>query len=139
MWTASVQTGATDIGQGSGTVISQIVAEVLGLRMQDITINSGVDTDFTPLDPGTYGSRVSLFSGNAAKLAAEDAKRQLAEVAGELLGVAPEAACLQKSKGVSRKRSGKSIEDRRAYQECRTKIRHSEQNLISASIFNAFS
>ncbi len=88
--TASVQTGATDIGQGSSTVISQIVAEVLGLRMQDITINSGVDTDFTPLDPGTYGSRVSFFSGNAAKLAAEDAKRQLAELAGAMLGVAPE-------------------------------------------------
>ncbi|MGA2733243.1 MAG: molybdopterin cofactor-binding domain-containing protein [Syntrophobacteraceae bacterium] len=88
--TASVQTGATDIGQGSCTVISQIVAEVLGLRMQDITINCGVDTDFTPLDPGTYGSRVTFFSGNAAKLAAEDARRQLAEQAGKMLEVKPE-------------------------------------------------
>ncbi|MGO9121413.1 MAG: xanthine dehydrogenase family protein molybdopterin-binding subunit [Desulfomonilaceae bacterium] len=89
--TASVQTGATDIGQGSCTVISQIVAEVLGLRMQDITINSGIDTDFTPVDPGTYGSRVSFFSGNAAKLAAEDAKRQIAEEASKLLQVTPDA------------------------------------------------
>jgi len=88
--TASVQTGATDIGQGSSTVIAQIVAEVLGLRMQDIAINSGVDTDFTPLDPGTYGSRVTFYSGNAAKLAAEDAKRQLAEIAGNLFEAKPE-------------------------------------------------
>jgi len=88
--TASVQTGATDIGQGSSTVIAQIVAEVLGLNIQDITINSGVDTDFTPVDPGTYGSRVSFFSGNAAKLAAEDAKRQLAEEASRLLQAPPE-------------------------------------------------
>ena len=88
--TASIQTGATDIGQGSCTIISQIVAEVLGLRLQDITINSGVDTDFTPVDPGTYGSRVSFFSGNAAKLAAEDVKRQIAEEASKLLDVTPQ-------------------------------------------------
>lgn len=88
--TASVQTGATDIGQGSSTVIAQIVAEVLGLRMEDITINSGIDTDFTPVDPGTYGSRVTFFSGNAAKLAAEDAKKQLGEVAAAVLEAAPE-------------------------------------------------
>jgi len=88
--TASVITGATDIGQGSSTIVVQIVAEVLGLSMDDITINSGVDTDFTPVDPGTYGSRVSFYSGNAAKIAAEDAKMQLSEVAGKLLDVSPE-------------------------------------------------
>ncbi len=88
--TASVQTGATDIGQGCCTVIAMIVAEVLGLRMEDITINTGVDTDFTPVDPGTYGSRVTFFSGNAAKLAAEDARGQMAEVASQLLEVPPD-------------------------------------------------
>jgi 4-hydroxybenzoyl-CoA reductase alpha subunit len=88
--TASVLTGATDIGQGSSTIVSQVVAEVLGLPMEDITINSGVDTDFTPIDPGSYGSRVSFYSGNAAKIAAEDAKRQLAEVASKVMGVPQE-------------------------------------------------
>jgi 4-hydroxybenzoyl-CoA reductase subunit alpha len=88
--TVSVQTGATDVGQGSTTIVAMIVAEVLGVRMEDIIINSGVDTDFTPVDPGTYGSRVTFFSGNAAKLAAEDAKKQLAEAAGKLLNVTPE-------------------------------------------------
>jgi 4-hydroxybenzoyl-CoA reductase subunit alpha len=87
--TASIQTGATDVGQGSSTIVSQIVAEVLGIRLEDIIINAGIDTDLTPVDPGTYGSRVSFYSGNAAKVAAEDAKRQLAEVAGKLMGVSP--------------------------------------------------
>lgn len=87
--TASVMTGATDIGQGSCTVIAQVVAEVLGLGMEDILINAGIDTDFTPIDPGTYGSRVTFYSGNAARIAAEDARRQLAEVAGKLLEISP--------------------------------------------------
>jgi len=88
--TASVLTGATDVGQGSSTIVSQIVAEVLGLPMEDIIINAGIDTDFTPIDPGTYGSRVSFYSGNAAKIAAEDAKRQLVEVAAKVTKVSPE-------------------------------------------------
>jgi len=85
-----VLTGATDVGQGSSTIVSQIVAEVLGLPMEDIIINAGIDTDFTPIDPGTYGSRVSFYSGNAAKIAAEDAKRQLVEVAAKVTKVSPE-------------------------------------------------
>jgi CO/xanthine dehydrogenase Mo-binding subunit len=88
--TASVLTGATDIGQGSSTIIAQIVAEVLGLPIKDVYINSGVDTDFTPIDPGTYGSRVSFYSGNAARIAAEDAKMQLAEVASKAFEISTE-------------------------------------------------
>ena len=88
--TASVLTGATDIGQGSSTIIAQIVAEVLGLPIGDVYINPGVDTDFTPIDPGTYGSRVSFYSGNAARIAAEDAKMQLAEVASKAFEISTE-------------------------------------------------
>jgi len=88
--TASVLTGATDIGQGSSTIIAQIVAEVLGIPIEDIYINPGVDTDFTPIDPGTYGSRVSFYSGNAAKIAAEDAGQQLAEVASKIFEISPD-------------------------------------------------
>ncbi len=88
--TVSVSTGATDIGQGSSTIMAQIVAEVLSIPIEDVTINLGVDTDMTPVDPGTYGSRVSFYSGNAAKIAAEEAKRQLAEVASKVFEVSPE-------------------------------------------------
>jgi len=106
--TASVLTGATDIGQGSSTIISQVVAEVLGIPMEDITINSGVDTDFTPIDPGSYGSRVSFYSGNAAKIAAEDAKRQLAEVASKVMGMPQENIVFKDRKVFSKDSPDKS-------------------------------
>ncbi len=87
--TVNLSTGTTDIGQGSDTVLSQIAAEELGLRLEDIAITR-IDTDATPLDSGTYSSRVTLEAGNAVKLAAADAKRQLAAIAAENLGVSAE-------------------------------------------------
>ena len=82
-------TGATDIGQGSTTVIAQIVAEVLGLRLEDISMVVG-DTDVTPYDCGTFGSRVTFYAGNAAKKAAEDLRAQLAGVVAKRWGVEPD-------------------------------------------------
>lgn len=80
----SLATGSTDVGQGSDTVLSQIAAEVLGVRLEDIRYGM-VDSDITPLDPGTFGSRVTFVTGNAVRIAAEDARRQLAEVAADTL------------------------------------------------------
>lgn len=82
-------TGATDVGQGSDTVCCAIVAEALGIGLEDIDIKR-VDTAFTPVDPGTYGSRVTVLAGYAAKNAAEDAKQQLLEVGAQQFGVKPE-------------------------------------------------
>lgn len=77
-------TGSTDCGQGSDTVLSQIAAEVLGVRLEDIRYGT-LDSEVTPVDPGVFGSRVTFMTGNAVKLAAEDARRQLAEVAADIL------------------------------------------------------
>jgi CO/xanthine dehydrogenase Mo-binding subunit len=55
------------VGQGSNTVLAQIAAEVLGIRYEDIKVNEGVDTDLTPIDPGSYSSRVTFYAGNAVK------------------------------------------------------------------------
>src|SRR5579884_1458108 len=54
--------GATDIGTGSDTVLAQIAAEVLGVRVEDIIIHSS-DTDFTPFDTGAYASSTTYISG----------------------------------------------------------------------------
>ncbi len=87
--TATVVHGGTEIGQGIDTVMAMITAEVLGLPMEDIRI--GVeDTDDTILEAGMYASRGTVWGGGAVKAAAEDARRQLAEVAAEMLEVAPE-------------------------------------------------
>jgi 4-hydroxybenzoyl-CoA reductase alpha subunit len=62
--------GSTDIGQGSDSVLAYIVAEVLGIDPSHIRVVTG-DTDLTPVDLGSYSSRVTLMTGNAAIQAAE--------------------------------------------------------------------
>lgn len=62
--------GATDLGTGSDTVLSQMAAEVLGVRLEDILIYSS-DTDFTPFDKGAYASSTTYISGTAVVRAAE--------------------------------------------------------------------
>lgn len=79
-----LSTGSTDVGQGADTVLSMIAAEVLGTRVEDVRFAT-VDTDLTPVDPGTFSSRVTFWTGHAVKRAAEDARRQLAEIAAEKL------------------------------------------------------
>ncbi|PKN28218.1 MAG: 4-hydroxybenzoyl-CoA reductase [Deltaproteobacteria bacterium HGW-Deltaproteobacteria-21] len=82
-------TGATDCGQGSDTVLVQIVAEELGLGIEDVDIKR-VDTAVTPCDAGSYGSRVTVLAGQAAQKAAQDVRDQLAAFAAEQWGVKPE-------------------------------------------------
>ncbi len=82
-------TGATDCGQGSDTGLSMIVAEALGVRYEDIDIKR-VDTSYTPVDPGSYGSRVAVLAGQAAIHAAQDAKQQLLEAAAKAWNMKPE-------------------------------------------------
>jgi 4-hydroxybenzoyl-CoA reductase subunit alpha len=78
--------GATEIGQGSDDVLAAIVAEVLGLDPSDVKLVTG-DTDLTPVDLGSYSSRVTLMMGNAAIQAAERAKALLAAAASQKLQV----------------------------------------------------
>jgi 4-hydroxybenzoyl-CoA reductase subunit alpha len=78
--------GETEIGQGSDSVLAAVVAEVLGVPLADIRLCVG-DTDLTPVDLGSYSSRVTLMVGNAALQAAERARALLAEAAAEQLEV----------------------------------------------------
>jgi CO/xanthine dehydrogenase Mo-binding subunit len=82
--TATILMGAIDIGTGTETVVTQIAAEVLGIPPDSISIVSG-DTGTTPYDFGSVASRVTYTAGNAVKLAAEDAKQQLLDVAAKIL------------------------------------------------------
>ncbi|MFH1033972.1 MAG: molybdopterin cofactor-binding domain-containing protein [Pseudomonadota bacterium] len=87
--TVNYLTGATDCGQGSDTALSQIVAEVLGLGMDEVSIKR-VDTAYTPCDAGSYGSRVTDLAGQAAQKAATDVRKQLADFAAEMWQADPE-------------------------------------------------
>ena len=78
--------GAIDIGQGSDTVLASIVAEVLGVYQDDVSLVTA-DTDLTPIDLGTYSSRVTMMMGNAAIEAAEKVRDIIFNVIGEELDV----------------------------------------------------
>jgi 4-hydroxybenzoyl-CoA reductase subunit alpha len=78
--------GATEIGQGSDDVLVACVAEVLGIDPHDIRAVTG-DTDLTPVDLGSYSSRVTLMMGNAAIQAAERARDLLAQAVARKLEI----------------------------------------------------
>ena len=90
----NVMVGATDIGTGSDTVLAQIAAEVLGVRVEDIIMHSS-DTDFTPFDTGAYASSTTYISGGATKKAAEQVRMQILDVAGRMLKANPETLTVQ--------------------------------------------
>ncbi|MCO5105894.1 MAG: 4-hydroxybenzoyl-CoA reductase subunit alpha [Burkholderiaceae bacterium] len=82
----TILTGASDIGQGSSTLLTQIVAEVLALPLARVRVVA-TDSALTPKDNGSYSSRVSFMVGNAALRAAQAMKRVLLEAAAKRLEV----------------------------------------------------
>ena len=88
--------GATEIGQGSDSVIAALVAEILGVDLHDIRL-CVADTDLTPVDLGSYSSRVTLMAGNAAVEAAQRARDLIAQAVAARLEVEPE--CLVFAEG----------------------------------------
>lgn len=80
----TLMTGSSDIGQGSKTVLAQIIAEELGLSPSDVTVLSA-DTETTPIDPGTFSSRVTFYAGNATLIAVREVKAQLLQIAAYLM------------------------------------------------------
>jgi len=81
--------GSTEIGQGSDSVLAYVVAEELGIEPEDIRVVTA-DTDLTPVDLGSYSSRVTLMSGNAAIQAARRLREPIFAAAAKKLEVPPE-------------------------------------------------
>lgn len=75
--------GATDLGTGSDTVLTQIAAEVLGCETTDFITYSS-DTDFTPFDKGAYASSTTYISGRATQIAAQEVAGQMKKVAAKI-------------------------------------------------------
>jgi 4-hydroxybenzoyl-CoA reductase subunit alpha len=84
-----VYTGASEIGQGSDTMTAQIAAETLGCRLARVRVIAA-DTDVTPIDIGSYSSRVTFMAGNATLRAAEEVKKRIAAAAASKMSCAPE-------------------------------------------------
>ena len=82
--------GATDIGQGSDSILASFAAEVLGIALKDVHVHPA-DTTLTPVDLGSYSSRVTLMCGMAAIQAAERLRGALFEAVAKKLEVPPGA------------------------------------------------
>jgi 4-hydroxybenzoyl-CoA reductase subunit alpha len=120
--------GASEIGQGSDTVLCQIAAEEIGIAYEDVTIFSS-DSAITPTDLGTYASRVTFMAGNAVIDAARGVKRQLTEFWSETMG--PVSGELRFSKG--------NVSDGSTtvpFSELATKFFRSKGPLMSSGIYN---
>src|SRR5438270_656324 len=84
-----VYTGASEIGQGSDTMTAQVAAEVLGCSLPRVRVIAA-DTDLTPIDIGSYSSRVTFMAGNATLRAAEEVKKRIAAAAAKKMNCAAE-------------------------------------------------
>ncbi len=78
--------GSTDIGQGSDSLLACVAAEELGIRPEDVRVVTA-DTDLTPVDLGSYSSRVTLMTGNAAIQAARKVREPIFAAAARKLEV----------------------------------------------------
>src|SRR6266404_6132124 len=89
-----VYTGASEIGQGSDTMTAQIAAEVLGCSIARVKVIAA-DTDLTPIDIGSYSSRVTFMAGNATLRAAQQVKKQIASAAAKKMNCTAEELVFQ--------------------------------------------
>lgn len=129
---ATVFTGANEIGQGSDTVMTMIVAEELGLKMDEVKIVQS-DTTLTPFDSGSFGSRVTFLAGNATRRAVGDAKLKLLEVVAENWNCKPEDIVMRDHRVFKRGDSTNDISFSEAV--CMYEEKHYGKSVIGAGSF----
>lgn len=103
--TVHVMVGATEIGQGSDTVVAQMVAETLGLPYEDVRMVQAQDTDVSPFDTGAYASRQAYVVSNAVFRAATELKTKICHHAGLMSGKDPSDLDIVDGNVIDRKKS----------------------------------
>ncbi len=104
----TVYCGATEIGQGSDDVLAGLTAEALGIDPGSVRCITG-DTGITPIDLGSYSSRVTLMMGNAALQAAGRVRDQLAAAVAEPLDTLPERVVFSQGRVFAAEDPGKGM------------------------------
>ncbi len=105
---ATLISGVVDNGQGNESMVVQIAADVLGLRMEDINLVSA-DSEVTPLDQGAYSQAATFVSGNASRAAAVDAREQILSIASDMLDATPDELELKEGRVVVKDRPERNI------------------------------
>ncbi|HET9549791.1 MAG TPA: molybdopterin cofactor-binding domain-containing protein, partial [Candidatus Binatia bacterium] len=113
---AQVLVGASEIGQGMCVVLCQIAAEALAIPVGSVGITCA-DTGATPYDRGTFSSRVTFYTGMAVKKAAEDAKKQLLEMASKMAEIPESDLAVENQCVVSMKQPQFSLSYRKVLEQ----------------------
>ena len=114
--TVNLVTASIEQGAGQSMVLAQIVADAIGISADEVII-APTDTDTAPFDVATHASRITYVSGHAAHRAALEARRQLAETAGRMLGESPDDLDIQQGV-VSVRGSDKRLDVREVAAHC---------------------
>ncbi len=123
--------GATDLGTGSDTILSQICAEGLGVSFDRINVISS-DTDTTPFDGGAYASSTTYVTGNAVKKAAEDMKKLI-----EIEGARNLCTNVDKIEFDGKYVRVKGYEKSISLEELATKLMYSQKQLVTSESYVA--
>jgi 4-hydroxybenzoyl-CoA reductase subunit alpha len=118
---ATVFTGTSDIGQGSTSVMATLVAEELGLRLDQVRVVAA-DSDTCPVDLGAYSSRITLMAGNAAVDAGRKLRHQVQQAVGEHLGVPAKRVMLAEGFAFDREDGETRITSQEAFQLAEAKF-----------------
>ena len=121
--------GATEIGQGSDDVLAALVAEVLGIDPGDVRCVTG-DTGITPVDLGSYSSRVTIMMGNAALQAAERVREQLAAAVAETLGTLPDRVVFSQGRVFAAEDPGEGMSFVEAVALAEAEVRHARRGRL---------
>jgi 4-hydroxybenzoyl-CoA reductase subunit alpha len=113
-----VYTGASEIGQGSDTMTAQIAAEVLGCFLARVRVIAA-DTDLTPIDIGSYSSRVTFMAGNATLRAANEIKKLVATAAAKKMNCTAEELIFRDERVTRRSPGGPAAPGHQA-EQCST-------------------
>jgi CO/xanthine dehydrogenase Mo-binding subunit len=108
-------TGGNDIGQGSNSVVAYLVAEELGLHVDDVRVVAA-DTDLCPVDLGAYSSRVTFMVGNAAIDAARKLRHQIVEAVAAEWQVDPQRVRMVEGQVIDLEDSERAIASREAFE-----------------------
>ena len=100
--------GSVDIGQGSDSILAGIVAEELGIHIQNIIIVTA-DTDLTPVDLGSYSSRVTLMTGNAAIAAVKPLREQILSAVSDVLKIEVEDLIIKNRKNFVEEKGSREL------------------------------
>ena len=129
--------GGTDLGTGLDTIVTQIVAETLGIKPEQVIVYAA-DTDLTPFDVGAYASSGTFISGGAVLRAAMKIREQIFEVAKEIFGEYDERDFVLEDGKVTSKKTGKSVTlSEIAYQTLYVKNQH--QITATGSMVSSYS